>query len=377
MAEIERRIPSVAIIDHVGLKAGMECYDLELHKALSEAGWFPLIYSNFPETTDEHGIFPVFSFRISENIFSLMNMFRMYRALRKEITSKKIPHCILHGFRFGFAEWMMIKNIALSGTRIYLIVHDAESLLGKNADKKWMNRIFSVCKRLIVHNRFSYNEVLQMLSSGDKKKLLVIPHGNFIHSAVHPADKATEEPLNIDRKKKYVLFFGQIKPTKGLDLLLEAFSRIDDTAELIIAGRIRHHSFKVYQEIIDRHKLHDRVKLFIGYNSPAMRNFLFQLADVVVLPYKKVFQSGVMLMAMSYKKAVIASDLEPNREIIADRQNGILFATGDSDDLSEKLNDVLSNNVLREKIADAGFQYVKQQHDWYKIAREWVRVFES
>ena len=78
-------------------------------------------------------------------------------------------------------------------------------------------------------------------------------------SAVQPADTIKFKlENNLSTGKKH-LFFGQIKETKGLDLLLEAFANAGDACDLIIAGRMRRHSFDKYQEIIDRYDLKNRL----------------------------------------------------------------------------------------------------------------------
>ncbi|MEO8086043.1 MAG: glycosyltransferase family 4 protein [Bacteroidota bacterium] len=366
----------VAIVDHVGLKAGMECYDLELYAALKKKGCLPTVYSNFP--SPEENIITAFSFRVKENIVSFILMLWTYNKVANKIKRNGIRNCILHGFRFGFWEWMIIQKMKRSGAKLFLIVHDPGSLVGISANDKWKSRIFELCENIIVHNRYSYEHLVEKLTEGMKKKLLIIPHGNFINSTVKHSDSAAFiREHHLTRDKKYLLFFGQIKETKGLDLLLEAIAGIDPTVELIIAGRMRRHSFDKYRELIYKLKLKSRVKLFIEYISPEMRNELFNLADAVVIPYRKVYQSGVLLMAMSYGKTVIASELPPNKEIISDGVNGFLFESENTKALERVIREVMENNENREIVGKNGFQYVKQNLDWSNIAGEWIKHIEK
>ena len=368
----------IAIIDHVGLKAGMECYDQELYFGLKAVGCLPVVYSNFPSPSEREAIFPVFRFRIKENIFSVLKMLQIYGALKVEIEKKKMEYVILHGFRFGVIEWMMLRTLKKSSAKIFLIVHDPGSLIGRSPSLKWKKKIVKACEKLIVHNNFCFEKLAREFPDEERNKLVIIPHGNFIDSAVYKTDaKKLREEFNLAHNRKYLLFFGQIKETKGLDLLLDALTMTDTSTELIVAGRMRRHSFSKYQTLIDKYKLNSRVKLFIQYISPAMRNSLFQIADAVVLPYRMVYQSGVMLMAMSYGKAVIASDLPPNKEIISHEQNGFLFASGSKEKLAEAINSAMRNDMKREKVALAGFNYVNEKHNWNKIAQQWIKLFNS
>ena len=120
-----------------------------------------------------------------------------------------------------------------------------------------------------------------------------------------------------------------------------------------------------------------RIKIFPGYVSANLRNELFQMADAIVLPYRKVFQSGVMLMGMSYGKAVIASDLLPNKEIINDGVNGYLFKSNDEASLSSVINKAMGDDVMRQEMGKAGKKYVSTNHNWDLIASKWLTLFEK
>ncbi len=368
----------VAIIDHVGLKAGMECYDIELYFALKKADCTSIVYSNFPTPASDENIFSVFKFRIRENIFSFLKVLRVYFALKREMEVRGIDRCILHAFRFGMAEWIIMNVIKKMSIKIYLIVHDSDSLLGNSSSRKWRSKIFQMSEKLIVHNKYCYRELMESLDREEKNKLAIIPHGNFISSVEHKTDvKKMKRKFEFEFNRKFLLFFGQIKKSKGLDLLLEALAMTDASIELIIAGRMRKHSFAEYQTLIEKYALERRVKLFVQYISPAMRDILFQISDAVVIPYRKVFQSGVMIMAMSYNKAIIASDLPANMEMITHEQNGILFQSGNREELAEAINRVMKNDRERGEIAESGFQYVNAKHDWNEIAKQWIKLFTS
>jgi glycosyltransferase involved in cell wall biosynthesis len=365
----------VAIIDHIGIKAGMDCYDIALYRALHNLQCKTLIYSNF--SSNEPGIFKRFRFKVSEDVFSFIRMLSVYRSISRDLASRNVGHCILHGFRFGFAEWMLIRALKSPRLKIYLIVHDPESLLGSVSPEKWRRRIFALCSRIVVHNRFSAREIFRKFKDAELL-VSIIPHGHFLDTAVKASDVAGFKSKNLlNNEKKYLLFFGHIKKSKGLDIMLKALAQTSEDICLIIAGRMRKHGFDEYKEIIENYGLQRKVKIFPGYISPEIRNELFQAADAVVLPYRKVFQSGILLMAMSYGKAVIASDLSPNKEVITDKTNGFLFRSEDVKSLAETIEVVMNDKGLRDQVAESGKIYVESHHDWNKIASEWLKIFQG
>lgn len=375
MVEIEMAGKEIAIIDHVGLKAGMECYDLELSSAFKRSDISCTVYTNFSD--QGASAIPTFRFRMKENIFSRLDMVIVYIRLAFAIRKKQVFGTVLHSFRFGFVEWLFIRILALSGSRLCLIVHDPESLIGMKAGNFWKSGILNSAEALVVHNSFSRDSLLVGMSGDISRKVHIIPHGNFISTMKSGSSVEQFRMENgLGTGRKYILFFGQIKETKGLDVLLEAFARTNREAVLIIAGRMRGHSFEKYEQLIEQHNLKENVKVFGGYITPEKRNMLFHIADVVVLPYRKVFQSGVMLMAMSCGKAVIASDLLPNMEMIKKNSNGFLFKSGNADELAELLNEVMKDDHGRERVAKEGFRYVQENLNWDVIVKDWIKLFQ-
>jgi glycosyltransferase involved in cell wall biosynthesis len=87
----------------------------------------------------------------------------------------------------------------------------------------------------------------------------------------------------------------------------------------------------------------------------------------MILPYRRIYNSGVLMMALSYGKTVIASDLPANREIIQNGVNGYLFENGNAHDLAQ--------NILRLKNASnrPTFEHIlpllNDQHSWDNMAK--------
>ena len=103
----------------------------------------------------------------------------------------------------------------------------------------------------------------------------------------------------------------------------------------------------------------------------------YRSADLVVLPYRRIYQSGVLLMAMSYGVPVVVSDLKGMTETVSDGLNGFVFKEGNGMSLSEKLIHALSDAERLKQISHAGLKKMKQCHDWCNIGKQTLTLYQS
>jgi glycosyltransferase involved in cell wall biosynthesis len=107
---------------------------------------------------------------------------------------------------------------------------------------------------------------------------------------------------------KIVLFFGNVRPYKGLRDLIDAFPTVAASANamLVVAGTF-FESIDDYRARIEELDLGDSVRLFDGYVPNEEVAPLFELSDLVVLPYRAASQSGVIPLAATFRKPVVAT----------------------------------------------------------------------
>jgi D-inositol-3-phosphate glycosyltransferase len=149
--------------------------------------------------------------------------------------------------------------------------------------------------------------------------------------------------------------------------LLGALPNLSPEFILIIAG-VPTVSFDSYEKYIIENNLSDRVITYLRFIEDDEMNYLVQYCDLVVLPYKKIFQSGVLLNVLSQKALILSSDLEPNKETIIDGVNGFLFKSESVASLVEKVKYIFKQNPNSLKsIKQNGFKTVIIDYDWNVI----------
>jgi glycosyltransferase involved in cell wall biosynthesis len=255
------------------------------------------------------------------------------------------------------------------GFKLLAIVHDIESLDTITLPIIRRSVISTLPDLRVVHNQFCKDEIAKQISNKALQNTGIIPHINFIklfnnyHSnensrkeltsdfnAIESLDKSLLKSVN--ENEKIILFFGQIKKSKGVDVLLEALPYCKSNFKVVVAGKLRGENWEKYQSIIDSKKLNDKVIPIIRHISDYERDILFSLAQGIILPYRYIYQSGVLLMTMSFPMVVIASNLSPNADIIIDGENGFLFEAENSKDLAIKIDTLFNseNNLDQIKI---------------------------
>ena len=175
-----------------------------------------------------------------------------------------------------------------------------------------------------------------------------------------------------------LLFFGQVKRVKGLDLLLRAIPKILEevpSAFLVVAGRPWREDARYYLGLAQELGVEDRCSLHFRYIPDGEVAGFFEAADLLVCPYRKIYQSGVALLGMSFGTALVASDLPPMRELIRDGENGFLFASGDANDLAAVVVRALRDPVRRASAARRGHATASTEHSWERIGELTMRCY--
>lgn len=171
--------------------------------------------------------------------------------------------------------------------------------------------------------------------------------------------------LNLDPHKKTLLFFGFIRDYKGLDVLIDAFDRLDDSYQLVIAGET-YGSFDKYDSMIRSISKKDSVFVFNDYISDQQVPGFFSAADVCILPYKSATQSGITSIAYHFELPIIATDVGGLKETIEDGKTGLIVSTCDPDAIAGTVRKFFDQH-LSEKLIE-GIREIKESLSWEQFA---------
>ena len=226
-----------------------------------------------------------------------------------------------------------------------------------------------LCNTVIVHSETAKSKFINYFGL-DGNKIKIIPHGNFI--SYYKNEVSRDEAckyLKLDPGKKIILFFGKIRPYKDIEGLIKCFQNIADANSiLLIVGKPANNFLE--KQITNLTSKSNNISLFLRYIPDDDVQYFMNASDLVVLPYKKIFTSGTLFLAMSFARAIIAPDLGIIPDLLDDK-GGIIYTKGE---LEQALLKIFEKNT--EKCGEYNYQKITAL-SWDRIAAETCRAYKS
>jgi len=287
----------------------------------------------------------------------------------------KIFHILWNNKFETLDRTLLMLYYRVLGKRIVLTVHNVNAGRRDSKDTRF-NRLtlriqYRLADHLFVHTQKMRVELIEEF--GVQSALVtVIPFGinNAVpNTCLTPRD--AKGKLGIREGEKTILFFGHIAPYKGLEYLAAAFRRIlarSDNYRLIIAGRPKNceNYWTAIRDDIRGEKESGRLLLKADFIPDKETEIYFKAADVAVLPYRHIYQSGVLFLAHSFGLPVIVADVGSLKDDIIEGTTGFVFAPEDPVDLAKAIeryfaSDLYANlNSRRQQIRN----YATERHSW-------------
>ncbi|HTZ87762.1 MAG TPA: glycosyltransferase family 4 protein [Solirubrobacteraceae bacterium] len=223
-----------------------------------------------------------------------------------------------------------------------------------------LRRLYPSFDVVFVHGEHSLREYEQTWPR--PKRLATIPHGDERLFGSEPPAPSEE---------RRILFFGAWRKMKGLPLLMEAFDALaarDPSVRLTIAGPPVEDEGESERVLAWASERRERVEVLAGYVPIEDVPALFAQARVVVLPYLTVNQSGVVHLAMTMARAVVATAVGDLPEVVEDGHTGLLVPPGDVDALVDALAHVLGDSALAARLGEAGHARLSERAGWPEVA---------
>ncbi len=269
-----------------------------------------------------------------------------------------IVHITMYGLLQVWLSWQIDKNIKKVITIHDIAPHDNQSIIRYMYDR--------ICRKLTLR---IFNNIVLLSHPDDQliKKHLNPQKQHVFFSKLGPYTYLKNYPLKPNQYGKYILFFGNIRPYKGVDILIKAYKESKCSSyntKLVIAGKdiegnILQDENQSNIIIINRYIENDELATLISY-------CLF-----VVLPYKSATQSGVTKSAIALDKPIICTNVGNLPNEVIDGRYGKIVKPNDVDALRQGI-DYMIDNPLKIK------EFGKNIHSDFKTGKNsWKDITED
>jgi glycosyltransferase involved in cell wall biosynthesis len=303
------------------------------------------------------------------------------RLLRYAARSQpKILHILWNNKFEYFDRTLLMIYYKLLGKKIALTAHNVNQAKRDLQDSP-LNRLtlkiqYRLCDHIFVHTQKMKDELCQDFAVAERAVTIIRHPINNAFPATGLSPAEAKRQLGLEETEKTALILGRIRPYKGIEHLLAAFQRLlkrDANYRLVIAGEPKKGSEDYLDEIrkiVSRDFSGGQVILKFEFIPDDQMEIYLKAADVLVLPYKDIFQSGVLFLAYSFGLPVVATDVGSFREEIVEGKTGFVCKPSDTAELARVLeayflSDIYKHlSVRRQEIKD----YADKVHSWEAVA---------
>ncbi len=274
------------------------------------------------------------------------------------------------------------------GKKLVFTAHNVDGD-ARDGRQSWWNRfslwfMYRIVDHIIVHTDRMKSELIQDFGMTGSK-ISVIPHG--IMSAVPESPLSRQEArerLGLGGESRVILAFGLIAPYKGLEYLVEALGRLRKENKhftLLIAGRIKECQdyWDKIHNLMEREELTDMVVTHLRHIPDNEVEIYFKAADVLAIPYRSIFQSGVLFLAYRFGLPVVATDVGSLKEDVVAGKSGFICKVDDAADLAKTIETYFQSELFadlenrRQTIREEAFA----RYSWSAIGEQTRQVYES
>jgi glycosyltransferase involved in cell wall biosynthesis len=300
----------------------------------------------------------------------------------------KIFHILWNNkFEYFDRTWLMLYYKCL-GKKIIFTAHNV-NICERDGNDSFLNRLslkiqYRLCDHIFVHTE-KMKDKLASAFGVPEGKVVVIPLGinNTVPNTTLTRLEARQR-LGLGEAEQVILFFGSIAPYKGLEYLVAAFAAIskrNSPFRLVIGGKPKGPPdyWAELRELIAGSGVSDRIIQKIEFVPDAETEVFFKAADVLVLPYKHIFQSGVLFLGYSFGLPVIAADVGSLKEEIVEGKTGFVFEAKNTGALVSALKNYFESELYdqlgfrRREIQD----FANDRYSWSKVVAITVAVYSK
>ncbi|MGA2251801.1 glycosyltransferase family 4 protein [Terracidiphilus sp.] len=313
----------------------------------------------------------------------LSRVLRHYASLIRYTAAAKpkVFHILWNSKVQFFDRTLLMLYYKAMRKRVTLTAHNVNEARRDGKDS-FLNRLtlrmqYRLTDHIFVHTQKMKDELISDFGVRDRVVTVIRHPINDAFPDTSLTSAEAKQKLGLQSHEKALLCFGRIKPYKGIEHMLETFqilAKQDRSYRLIIAGEAEKRNEDYLNEIrrlIPSELMHDeRVLLKAQFIPDEDVELYLKAADVMVLPYNQIFQSGVLFLGYSFGLPVVATDVGSFKEEVVEGRTGFMSRPGDPADLARAISDYFSSGLYKNlsKTRTEIKEHADRHHSWAAVA---------
>ena len=335
-----------------------------------------------------------------DNDVTNVDLIPIFYAASRKVSSMRVPRSVYLAFKGVDHVWSMAKLLRLLQHQqpdiihfqwlplplvdrrflsrfrkvapLILTVHDTNPFNGDpsaTVQSHGVSALFSEFDRLIVHTKQGISRLESFGASIDRIALL--PHGKMFDSVT----TLDPDPMSSDIT---FLMFGKIKPYKGIDILIKAFSILPEDlqqqARVRIVGKPYMDMSQLYS-VIQSSGVQERISIEPRFIKDTEIPNLFGNGIVAVFPYRELEASGVLSQVLAFGRPIIASRVGIFSEVLQNGIHGCLVSPDNIDELAAAMAKMINDKLFASSCSSAVIELNNQSEDWINVAGKTAKLY--
>ncbi|MGQ9611694.1 glycosyltransferase [Chloroflexus sp.] len=254
-------------------------------------------------------------------------------------------------------------------TKIAMICHNVLPHDGGGViDRRLAMTVLRRADALIVHSEPDRYRARALLPDARIVKAFLPTHEPILTNAASAINAALRHRWQVPDQRRILLFFGFVRPYKGLEYLIQALAEVRQQLDvhLLVVGEIWG-SPAYYQRYAAEFGVTEAITFVDRYVSNEELPVIFSTADVVVLPYVSATQSGVVQLAFDFGKPVIATNVGGLPEVVQDGVTGLIVPPQDAHALAQAIVRYFQDNLAPCLTANVQAAATERAESWPRL----------
>ncbi len=304
-----------------------------------------------------------------------LGLWRTWRALR--LGAPGVFH--VQWMPVPLLDRVLVRKLRSRGWRIVYTEHDPLPSPARRARFRHHCEVLRMCDAVIVHTVRQHDE-LTCAVPDVATRVHVVAHGGTPVGVPDAAERTRcRERLQIDRERPLILFFGLIKPYKGLEYLVAALPGVVAAfprALLLVAGE-QLMELRTLERQIDALGLREHVSLRLGFVPAREISTYLHAADLLVAPYVSIGASGVVVMAQAHGLPAVVTRVGGLPEFVEPEQCGFVVPPRSPAALATAIRAAFADRAALARMGERAWRRLARENDWSDAAERTLALYEA